>query len=155
VNFSTYLLAGDGGIDWSVDNLKVMMQLRHRNENHVPVALKMAELREFVREQISRNEKPLPRHGEIGGGHSRVDNINSVSGGTSPVYALQRLKRDRPDIAEKVITGELSPHAAAVQAGFRKPTLSVPIDSPCSAVKALLRRFSREELMEALEGAGN
>jgi hypothetical protein len=35
-------------------------------------------------------------------------------------YDLARLKRDRPDLAEKVIAGELSANAAAIEAGFRK-----------------------------------
>jgi hypothetical protein len=144
----------DGGIDWSVENLKVIMQLRHRNENHVPVALKMAELREFVREQIARVEIALPKPGgDRTKEQVRIANLPARQDDSR--YALQRLKRDRPDIAEKVIKGEMSPHAAAVQAGFRKPTLSVPVDSPCSAVRALLRRFSREELLDALKGVAS
>ena len=34
---------------------------------------------------------------------------------------LRRLKRDRPDLAERVVSGEISANAAAIQAGFRKP----------------------------------
>jgi hypothetical protein len=33
---------------------------------------------------------------------------------------ISRLKRDRPDLAEKVAAGELSANAAAIEAGFRK-----------------------------------
>jgi hypothetical protein len=46
---------------------------------------------------------PLRReaaHGEIGGGHSRPDNVSSGSYGTNPTYVLKRLMRDRPDLAE-------------------------------------------------------
>jgi hypothetical protein len=51
------------------------------------------------------------------------DKIRSSQFGTNPTYLLRRLKRDRPDLAEKVVKGEMSAHAAALAAGFRrKPT---------------------------------
>ena len=34
-------------------------------------------------------------------------------------YALKRLKRDRTDLFDKVIAGELSANAAAIEAGFQ------------------------------------
>ena len=43
-------------------------------------------------------------------------------------YLLKRLKRDKPELAEKVVTGELSASAAAVAAGIRKPTWTAPDD---------------------------
>ena len=47
-----------------------------------------------------------------GGGPSTV--------GRGVTYTLRRLKRDRPDLLERVVSGELSANAAAVEAGFRK-----------------------------------
>jgi hypothetical protein len=38
-------------------------------------------------------------------------------GATHP-KTLARLKRDRPDLAERVIIGEMSANAAAIKAGF-------------------------------------
>ena len=107
-------IIADGGIEWSIENLKVMMQLRHRNEFHGPIGQDMESLREFVREQIAQAEVAIPGHG---GDRKGQDNnvILTPLQGNNPVYALRRLKRDRPDIAQKVITGELSPHAAAVE----------------------------------------
>lgn len=54
---------------------------------------------------------------------SNGDNVTSgeEERGNSPTYALRRLKRDRPDLAERVMSGELSANAAAIEAGFRKP----------------------------------
>jgi hypothetical protein len=40
--------------------------------------------------------------------------------GNSRDKALRRLRKDRPDLLERVTEGELSAHAAMVQAGFRK-----------------------------------
>lgn len=52
---------------------------------------------------LSRNNKPKPVQG------------------TSPTYITKRLKRDNPELFSQVTSGELSPHAAAVRAGIRKP----------------------------------
>jgi hypothetical protein len=38
--------------------------------------------------------------------------------GTSNTYALRRLRKDRPDLHERVLAEEVSPHAAMVEAGF-------------------------------------
>jgi hypothetical protein len=53
---------------------------------------------------------------------------------------VARLKRDHPALAEEVIAGRLSAHAAAVQAGFRKPTWTAPAD-PERLAAAVERRF--------------
>ena len=57
--------------------------------------------------------------------NSKVDNVNIAKGGNNPTYILRRLKRDRPDLAERVIANKLSAHAAAVEAGFRKRYVQV------------------------------
>ena len=76
--------------------------------------------REDVRQLIDAAVGAMPQHGEIGGGHTRPDNVRSAAFGNNPTYALKRLKRDRPDLADKVVRGELSANAAAIKAGFRK-----------------------------------
>ncbi len=54
---------------------------------------------------------------------------------------LRRLARSRPDLLARVESGELSAHAAAVQAGIRKPMRSIPVDTPEAAIRALLRAW--------------
>ena len=51
------------------------------------------------------------------------NNITAVSDrGTSQTYLIRRLKRDRPDIAERLARGEFkSARAAAIEAGIIKP----------------------------------
>jgi hypothetical protein len=58
---------------------------------------------------------------------NKVDNINfvSVKGGTSSTYLLRRLKRDDAELAAKVVTGEMTAHAAAIEAGYRKRSVNV------------------------------
>jgi hypothetical protein len=80
-----------------------------------------------------------------------VDNVNgSRPVGNARDQALRRLRRQRPDLHARVLAGELSAHRAAIEAGFRQPTISVPVDSVEHAIEALLRRFTPEELLRAL-----
>src|SRR3954471_23089172 len=58
-------------------------------------------------------------------------------------YFLDRLDNERPDLAARVDYGELSIHAAAVQAGFRKPQLTVP-DNMEEAAARLFRHWGTE-----------
>jgi hypothetical protein len=48
-----------------------------------------------------------------------TDNV-SIKHGNSKAYTLERLKRDRPDLFEKVVAKEMSANAAAKAAGWRK-----------------------------------
>jgi hypothetical protein len=75
------------------------------------------------------------------------------SHGTTRAYTLDRLKRERPDLLKRVDAGELSANAAAIEAGFRKPKATIPVDTPDAAIGALLRRFSHDELDSALRAA--
>ena len=66
-------------------------------------------------------------------------------------YVLARLKRDDPDLAQEVIDGHLSPHAAAIRAGIRKPRATYRTDDARAAVTALLRHYTRQQILDALE----
>jgi hypothetical protein len=67
---------------------------------------------------------------------TNVDNIHVEErpSGTSRQAAVRRLRKDRPDLLEKVRAGELSAHAAAIEAGFRKR--ATPLDRLRSAWKS-------------------
>jgi hypothetical protein len=66
--------------------------------------------------------------------------------GDSETYIRRRLKRDNPDLAERVESGEISAHAAAVQAGFKPKTFTVRADRPESIVATLRRQLDPETL---------
>jgi hypothetical protein len=51
--------------------------------------------------------------------HNNVMELKSVHG-TSKSYTVSRLKRDRPDLFERVVAGELSANRAAIEAGYRQ-----------------------------------
>lgn len=67
------------------------------------------------------------------------DNHSSDPIGRGSDYALARLERDRPELAEKVKAGELSANAAAVEAGFRKKPTAL------SQLRAAWRRATQDE----------
>lgn len=66
--------------------------------------------------------------------------------GNADTYIRRRLKRDNPDLAERVESGELSPHAAAIQAGFKPKTFTVRADRAESIVTTLRRQLDPETL---------
>jgi hypothetical protein len=83
--------------------------------------------------------------GAVGRPVDNASNRNiSVKGGTSADYTRKRLKRDRPDLLERVAEGEMSLNAAAIEAGFRK--VKTPLDAAKTAV-AKLSPADRAELV--------
>lgn len=58
-----------------------------------------------------------------------ADIVSNSAHGNSTEYIAGRLKRDNPELAADVIAGRISAHAAAVQAGIRKPTWTAPVDA--------------------------
>ena len=68
--------------------------------------------------------------------------------GTSISYTLRRLARNHPDLLERYAAGELTANAAAIQAGFRKPTWTAPCD-PDTLAAAIRRKFG-EQFAQAL-----
>jgi hypothetical protein len=94
------------------------------------------------------------RTGRPGSKEKVVDNINDLvrrPDGTAKDTALRRLRAQRPDLHARVLADELSPHAAMVEAGFRRRTITLRVDDATSALRALLKHFSRADLLAALE----
>ena len=52
---------------------------------------------------------------------------SSPSQGTSRAYNLNRLRREAPELFERVVAGKLSANAAAIEAGFRKKQTPIEI----------------------------
>jgi hypothetical protein len=115
-------------LNTSVERLEVAL-------NHSPRLA--AEVRRLASAPAGHPKKEDPK---------RVNNTNR-----GVAYGMRRLIRERPDLAEKVDDGELTVHAACVDAGWRKPTATIPIDTAANAIKALSRRFTLQELRDGLE----
>ena len=69
--------------------------------------------------------------GKVGRPSKDNENTYNISNkdahGTAKDYTLDRLDRERPDLYERVVDGEMSANAAAIKAGFRTKTVSVPV----------------------------
>jgi hypothetical protein len=62
--------------------------------------------------------------------------------GNSRAYTLDRLRRERPDLFERVKAGEFSANAAAIEAGFRKRA------TPLERIKREIAKLDKKELAE-------
>lgn len=107
--------------------------------------------------------EPLTKHGSLEGNSkaskdkNRPDNVKSVSndkasskGGNSADYLAAKLKRDHPDIASKIESGEYkSIHAAALDAGIVRKKYQ--IEATVESVKEFCKRHSIDSLIADLD----
>jgi hypothetical protein len=65
---------------------------------------------------------------------------------------LARLKRDAPELAERVVRGEITAHEAAVQAGFRQHMVQHPatLEGYLASIQKYLSERERAALKERL-----
>lgn len=79
---------------------------------------------------------------------SIVYNINNAfedrPSGTSKDYTLRRLRKHHPDLHARVLAGELAPHKAAMEAGFRRPSVQVTGADAQKAATAIRNKLGEE-----------
>lgn len=87
-----------------------------------------------------------------GGDMSEYDNIKFVPAptGTSQPYIMRRLRRDRPDLLEKILAGKLTASAASREAGWGKRVQSVRMDDPDSAARTIKKYMTDPEALARL-----
>ena len=85
--------------------------------------------------------------------HGGLSDTNSTTEQPDATYILARLRRDKPEMAEKVMAGELSANAAAVQAGIRKRYVRIPAGDVEAAARKLREEFDLDCLIDALRRA--
>lgn len=96
---------------------------------------------------VVKMRKLLDRRGERTDlGNNITDVGRTAVTGTRRDYTLDRLQRDAPELFDAVQRKELSPNAAAIQAGFRPKTFTVRTDKPESIVGTLRRQLDPETL---------
>lgn len=105
-----------GGIGWTRKNLRTMIHLDHRQEwdSHTRkdeyFLGRLRNARETVVKAMGEDTLTLSSHG--GDRSNIIDNVaKPKQQGTSREYIIGRLKRDAPDIAFRVIDGEISARA--------------------------------------------
>jgi hypothetical protein len=79
------------------------------------------------------------------------DTNSSTTSSNSAEYVVSRLKRDDPELAEKVVRGEVTAHAAAREKGWRKPRviLSTP-EKVADSIRKHMSPDARHRLAELL-----
>lgn len=60
---------------------------------------------------------------------------------------------DAPELHARVLAGEITAHAAMVEAGFRRRTITVPVDIDKVAL-AITRHFSPQDVRRLAERLG-
>jgi|SRR5262245_25742567 len=80
------------------------------------------------------DEFAQPKLGRWGGARVRGEQVYNVNlkskGGNRRAYILARLRRDQPELAARVDSGEMSAHAAACELGWvRRPQTGYGQDS--------------------------
>lgn len=66
--------------------------------------------------------------------------------GNDPDYLLGLLKRDRPDLASRVVSGELKAKTAARMAGFKRPVTEVYLDDMGDAARKLANKLDADQI---------
>jgi hypothetical protein len=88
-------------------------------------------------QEYEEQSNPMPKHGinqHNGGGYISPPQIDK---GTSRQYQIQRLKRDAPDIATKVINREISAKQGMEIAGLKDRTVVVKCKAEDFVTKAI------------------
>jgi hypothetical protein len=150
-----------GGLGWTMDSLKCILQMQHRFEHegssHTEIQERLQEMRRRVMDLL---HDPSNGHGGDRKStlHSNLDFAPSEQRGNSSSHKLRRLKRDRPDLAERVMAHELSATAAAIEAGFEPYKFQVRADDPRKTARIIAKHVDREwmaalidELRKAME----
>jgi hypothetical protein len=79
-----------------------------------------------------------------------IDRDRTSPVGTSRVQALHKLRSDAPELHTRVLAGDLSPHAAMIEAGFRKKMISIPVGNVRATALTLARHFTPEQIDELI-----
>ncbi len=128
-SFAAFVVAPytEGGIGWSLADVNSILTLKHRHETLDPF---VAERMKTMRREVERYLIP-PNSGHGGDrftqGSEQHDNVKLLprSTGNTRAAAIARLRRDRSDLAEEVLSGNMSANQAAILAGFRKRAVQV------------------------------
>jgi len=79
-----------------------------------------------------------------GGGYG-----NTIPSNTAD-RVVQRLKRDNPQLAQQVINGTTTAHAAAIKAGHRKKRITMQPDDPHRMARAIRNGSTPETIQELI-----
>ena len=128
-------------------------EIKHRDEDRSAETRRRMEFvrrraRELLTPELGEANTPGPGRGNKNNGGPPL----FYGGKNDTTYIQARLKRDHPDLAERVFTSELSPHKAGQIAGFIKPRQKFVPGDVKQTMGALQRHYD-DEGYELLQGA--
>lgn len=83
----------------------------------------------------------------VQGAHINNVNMSDQPKGNTSDYALRKLRKDNPELHTRVLSGEISPNAAMIQAGFRKRKIQVILE-PSQAARVIRKHFNQDQVRE-------
>lgn len=115
---------------------------------------KVETVRRIIRDDVALVDL-LDRHVQRQQLRARRNNVQGESpvpapAGNSQERALRRLRKDAPDYHARVVAGEMSPHRAMVEAGFRPRAVSINPAQPASVARILHREMNVEQRAELI-----
>lgn len=137
---------GDGGIGWSVDNLRIILRLKHDHETPgreiAETVARLGWMRERVEDLLLTDR---PRSGPKPNGAISLPR-NEIRQGNSSAYLRSRLAQEAPDVLERMKAGEFrSVRAAAREAGIIKDK------TPLEKAQWAWGKLTQQERQEFLE----
>lgn len=131
------------GLGYSIKQLRALLQLAHPGEGSTEIHARMEAMRSEVARLIA--EEVPAAHGQ--GGDRRSDGFQMSAThlkAHTAEHIVSRLKKADPELAERVVNGEITANAAARQKGWRKPR--VVLTSPESIAAALRRHLGPDDI---------
>lgn len=144
-SFTAFVEAPEpGGLATTRQELVKLLALRHPHEDGDVWRDRAPWLREQVARLLAEDVVPAGAPGNPRNlGATKVkqeDHANSAE------HITARLKRDDPDLAARVVAGEVTANAAAREKGWRKPR--IVLSSPASVAVRLRQHFSPMQVAE-------
>lgn len=149
------------GCGVSADKVLKLLEIEHRYEQtNTDWHERMTALRNEVGRLLNEELPVIPSRGAPRGNENAAKIKQENKGysitidlprGDNPDYKLRRLKRDNPELAQKVIDGELSAYEAAIQAGISTRKVALNMDNPESAARTIYKYMSQENIDDLID----
>lgn len=136
------------GLGYPVAQLKRLLALQHPHEEQgvARVAERMDGMRRQVRQLLGEAIDPAPANGQAGNGRSLSATQATPQERHDAAAIVARLKRDKPELAVRVVAGEVSANAAAQEMGWRHPRIVV--STPERVAASLRKHMPPDQLAE-------
>lgn len=142
------------GCGQKADKVLKLLEVEHRYErDNTEWHERMTVLRDEVRREMGIDIPALSEnYSAVGRGKKSDMSDISQRGGNSRDYVIARLKRDAPDIAQRVIDGEISAaEGKRLASGQTEPKRrAINMDDPESAANTILEYMSRENIEDLI-----